>query len=73
MLRDAELTRDGLVAEPVADRGENLDLARRQEAQLLLGERAEGRAGRARRPHDQPGGDGPDRRVDLFRRGIARQ
>src|SRR5205807_852203 len=43
VLRDAELARDGLVAEPVADRGEDLDLARRQQAQLLLGDRTEGR------------------------------
>src|SRR5258708_1547365 len=73
MLRDAELARDGLVAEPVADRGKNLDLARGQEIQLLLDDGIEGRPRRLRGAHEEPRGNGADRRVDLVGRGIARQ
>jgi hypothetical protein len=66
VLRDAELTRDRLVAETIADRGENLDLSRRKQIQLLFRDGIEGRSGCLHGAYDQFGGDGADRRVDLL-------
>jgi hypothetical protein len=65
------LARDGLVAEPITDRGEHFDLAWSQKIELLFRDGIEGGSRRYRRAHEEPGGNGADRRVDLVGRGVA--
>jgi hypothetical protein len=73
VLRNAELSRDGLVAEPVADRREDFDLAWGQQIELPFRHSVEGRTRRLRGTHDQTCPNRADRRVNLFRRGVVRQ